>query len=59
MTHIRFHDLVHADSETDVEIKVVGCWETVGALGVPENKFAEVLHLNDKWKFLDTQLPLS
>jgi len=25
---------------------------------VPENKLAEVLHLNDKWKFLDTQLPL-
>lgn len=43
----------------EVEIKVVGCWETVGALGVPESKFAELLHLNDKWKFLDTQLPLS
>jgi uncharacterized protein (DUF2235 family) len=43
----------------DVEIKVVGCWETVGALGVPENKIAEIFHLNDKWKFLDTQLPLS
>lgn len=42
-----------------VEIKVVGCWETVGALGVPENKLSELLHLNDKWKFLDTALPLS
>lgn len=42
----------------DVEIKVVGCWETVGALGVPESKLAEFLRLNDKWKFLDTQLPL-
>jgi len=41
-----------------VEIKVVGCWETVGSLGVPENKLSELLHLNDKWKFLDTQLPL-
>jgi len=45
-------------SPDQVEIKVVGCWETVGALGVPENKLSELLHLNDKWKFLDTQLPL-
>lgn len=42
-----------------VEIKVVGCWETVGTLGVPENKLSKSLHLNHKWRFLNTQLPLS
>lgn len=40
-----------------VEIKTVACWETVGALGVPENFVSKMLNLNEKWKFLDTQLP--
>jgi uncharacterized protein (DUF2235 family) len=46
-------------SPDDVEIKVVGCFDTVGALGVPENMLSELLHMNSKWKFLNTELPLS
>jgi uncharacterized protein (DUF2235 family) len=41
-----------------VNIKVVACWETVGAMGVPENTMSKLLKLNAKWQFLDTQLPL-
>src|SRR6187402_1012033 len=36
----------------NVDIKAVACWETVGALGVPENYLSKKLGLNDKWKFL-------
>ncbi|CZS94948.1 uncharacterized protein RAG0_04749 [Rhynchosporium agropyri] len=41
----------------EVEIKALACWETVGALGVPENGLTTILGTDDKWKFLDTQLP--
>lgn len=41
-----------------INIKAVACWETVGAMGVPQNALAKALKLNDEWKFLDTQLPL-
>jgi uncharacterized protein (DUF2235 family) len=41
-----------------VNIKAVACWETVGAMGVPENTLSKLLKLNAKWDFLDTQLPL-
>ena len=41
-----------------VNIKAVACWETVGAMGVPENTLAKIFQLNKKWDFLDTQLPL-
>jgi uncharacterized protein (DUF2235 family) len=41
-----------------VNIKVVACWETVGAMGVPDNTVSKLLQLNKKWDFLDTQLPL-
>lgn len=41
-----------------VNIKAVACWETVGAMGVPDNTLAKLLKLNAKWDFLDTQLPL-
>jgi uncharacterized protein (DUF2235 family) len=41
-----------------VNIKAVACWETVGAMGVPENTLSKLLKLNAKWHFLDTQLPL-
>ena len=40
-----------------VEIKAVACWETVGALGVPENWVTRMWGEDEKWKFLDTQLP--
>lgn len=40
-----------------VEIKAVACWETVGALGVPENWVTRMWGKDEKWKFLDTQLP--
>jgi hypothetical protein len=41
-----------------VNIKAVACWETVGAMGVPDNTMSKLLKLNAKWDFLDTQLPL-
>lgn len=41
----------------NVEIKAVACWETVGALGVPENWVTRMWGVDQKWKFLDTQLP--
>ncbi|KAH7410632.1 hypothetical protein BKA64DRAFT_661408 [Cadophora sp. MPI-SDFR-AT-0126] len=40
-----------------VEIKALACWETVGALGVPENWLSRLWGVDEKWKFLDTQLP--
>ncbi|KAG9242161.1 hypothetical protein BJ878DRAFT_516946 [Calycina marina] len=40
-----------------VIIKIVGCWETVGALGVPSNWLAEFFHTNDKYQFLNMQVP--
>ncbi|KAK0120248.1 hypothetical protein ONS95_011654 [Cadophora gregata] len=42
---------------SEVEIKAVACWETVGALGVPENWVTRMVGEDEKWKFLDTQLP--
>jgi hypothetical protein len=41
-----------------VNIKAVACWETVGAMGVPQNSLAKLLKLNEQWTFLDTNLPL-
>ncbi|KAH8597706.1 hypothetical protein B0O99DRAFT_684422 [Bisporella sp. PMI_857] len=41
----------------EVIIKVVGCWETVGALGVPKTTILDWLGLNDGYNFLDIQLP--
>ncbi|KAL2069394.1 hypothetical protein VTL71DRAFT_14073 [Oculimacula yallundae] len=41
----------------EVDIKAVACWETVGALGVPENWMTKLWGEDNKWKFLDTQLP--
>jgi uncharacterized protein (DUF2235 family) len=45
-------------TKDNVNIKAVACWETVGAMGVPENTVSKLLQLNKKWDFLDTQLPL-
>lgn len=39
-----------------VKIKIVGVWDTVGSVGIPENKIVEWLRLNDKYKFHDTEL---
>jgi uncharacterized protein (DUF2235 family) len=45
-------------SNDNVNIKAVACWETVGAMGVPDSALTKLLKVNDKWNFLDTQLPL-
>ena len=49
------------DSERDslthsVTIKIIGCWDTVGSLGIPESPFTKFLHLNTKYAFHDTEL---
>lgn len=46
----------HWDRQTEVKIKVIGCWDTVGSLGYPETAFGEWLGWNDKHKFHDTEL---
>jgi uncharacterized protein (DUF2235 family) len=38
------------------DIMVLGCWETVGSVGLPEGRIVRALHLNDKWGFLDIGL---
>lgn len=37
--------------ETEVKVKVIGCWDTVGSLGVPETWYTGLFNLNNKWKF--------
>lgn len=46
----------HWDRQTEVKIKVIGCWDTVSSLGYPETAFGEWLGWNDKHKFHDTEL---
>lgn len=41
---------------TEVKIKVVGCWDTVGSLGLPETRLGELFRRNNRHKFHDTQL---
>jgi uncharacterized protein (DUF2235 family) len=48
----------YAVTNDKVNIKAVACWETVGAMGVPQNTLSKLLKLNAQWDFLDTQLPL-
>jgi len=38
------------------KIKVMGCWDTVGSLGIPESLFTKVFNLNKKYAFHDTEL---
>ncbi|KAK6540229.1 hypothetical protein TWF694_009045 [Orbilia ellipsospora] len=39
-----------------VTIKAVGCWDTIGALGIPTSPAIEKCKCNDKYKFHDTDL---
>lgn len=39
-----------------VNIKVMGCWDTVGSLGIPESTFTKIFSLNHKYAFHDTEL---
>ncbi|KAF3194096.1 hypothetical protein TWF225_008270 [Orbilia oligospora] len=39
-----------------VSIKTIGCWDTVGALGIPTSPVIEKCKCNDKYKFHDTDL---
>ncbi|EPS45361.1 hypothetical protein H072_627 [Dactylellina haptotyla CBS 200.50] len=43
----------------DVKIKAIGCWDTVGALGIPASPVIEKCKCNDKYKFHDTDLTQS
>jgi uncharacterized protein (DUF2235 family) len=40
----------------NVNIKLIGCWDTVGSLGIPENWFTKLFNLNRKHAFHDTEL---
>ena len=40
----------------DVKIKVIGCWDTVGSLGIPEGPVTSLLNLNRQHAFHDTGL---
>ncbi|KAK6524694.1 hypothetical protein TWF281_011595 [Arthrobotrys megalospora] len=39
-----------------VSIKTIGCWDTVGALGIPTSPVIEKCKCNEKYKFHDTDL---
>ena len=39
-----------------VKVKVVGVWDTVGSLGLPDSGFTSVTGWNDSFKFHDTAL---
>ena len=49
------HNLIHKAS-----IKVIGCWDTVGSLGIPETRytksFTKLFGLNREHAFHDTKL---
>lgn len=40
----------------DANIKVMGCWDTVGAMGLPEFWWVDKLGLNQGHKFRDVEL---
>lgn len=42
--------------QKDVKIKVVGVWDTVGSLGLPETGPVSYLNLNKAYRFHNTQL---
>ena len=44
------------DLTYSVKIKVMGCWDTVGSLGIPESTFTKIFKLNHKYAFHDTEL---
>lgn len=44
------------DLTWDVRIKVMGCWDTVGNLGIPENWFTKLFGLHKKYAFHNTEL---
>ncbi|KAJ6263708.1 hypothetical protein Dda_2277 [Drechslerella dactyloides] len=42
-----------------ITIKALGCWDTVGALGIPASPIIEKCKCNEKYKFHDTDLTSS
>jgi len=40
----------------NVNIKLLGCWDTVGSLGIPESSVTKFLNLNSDHAFHDTEL---
>jgi len=44
-------DLTH-----NVKIKVLGCWDTVGSLGIPEGSISKFFNMNSEHAFHDTEL---
>ncbi|KAF8989790.1 hypothetical protein BDQ17DRAFT_420130 [Cyathus striatus] len=47
------------DRQPNVKIKIVGCWDTVGSLGLPETSLVRGLGFNRKYEFHSTQLSTS
>ena len=39
-----------------VNIKLIGCWDTVGSLGIPQSPLTKLFDLNRKHDFHDTGL---
>lgn len=44
------------DLHWDVTIKVMGCWDTVGNLGIPDNWLTGLFGLNKRYAFHNTEL---
>jgi hypothetical protein len=42
--------------QPNVRMRVLGCWDTVGSLGIPQNPIVEKLGWNKQFYFYDTQL---
>jgi hypothetical protein len=49
-------DLREAHSDQNVEIKVVGVWDTVGSLGLPEGAITQWTGSSEKYKFHNMRL---
>ncbi|KAF3940670.1 hypothetical protein ABW19_dt0209068 [Dactylella cylindrospora] len=57
----RLRDPAYIEKQTwerikGVTIKVIGCWDTVGSLGIPSSPVIEKCKCNEKYKFHDTDL---
>jgi hypothetical protein len=48
---IKKDDVTHS-----VNIKLIGCWDTVGSLGIPESPLTKFFNLNREHAFHDTEL---
>lgn len=51
------NDWAFADGTDPTPVKFIGVWDTVGALGIPDDlEFLNLLDRSDNWRFHDTEL---